>query len=135
MRRKRIEEEKKEKRENKLEDEIESRWSVKRILVFVLIIIAIIFFIFYFFQVRSSSSVLGDSDMAEGIGDSPQIDIPSQNDINVILGEAEENIANIDPQDIVSSQPQIQATIEQLEKLVNKDNFKESLCSAICSEK
>jgi len=135
MRRKRIEEEKKEKREIKIEDEIESRWSLKRILVFVLIIFAVLFFIFYFFQVRASTSVLGDSDRAEDIGGGPQIDIPSQNDINVILGEAEDNIANIDPQDIVSSQPQIQATIEQLEKLVNKDNFKESFCSAICSEK
>lgn len=107
-------------------------WSKKRIVIFTSIIGIIIFAIFYFFQLRFGE-VLGEKDEERNIG-GPQIEIPSKDDIDEILEDAEENISNINPEDIVSSQPQIQNAIEQLEKLTNKDNFKETFCSTVCSD-
>jgi len=113
-------------------DDVESQWSFKRIIIFSSIILALLFFAFYFFQARAGD-VLGEKDMTTN-SKGPQISIPKKEDVDEIVESAEENISNIDPNDIVKSQPQIQDAIKQLEKLTNKDNFKESLCSSICSE-
>lgn len=113
-------------------DDPEAQWSIKRIAIFTSIIGILIFAIFYYFQLKSGD-ILGES--AENIDkNGPQIEIPSQEDIEDILDEAEENVSNINPNDIVSSQPQIQQAIEQLEKLTSKDNFKKTFCSALCSD-
>jgi hypothetical protein len=121
--------------EKKHEENDDIHWSKKRIAVFISIIGIIIFAIFYFFQLRFGE-VLGEKeekDMSSNVG-GPQIQIPSKYDVDEILQDTEENISNIDANDIISSQPQIQNAIEQLEKLTNRDNFKETFCSVICSE-
>lgn len=116
----------------KPQNEIEAEWSIKRIAIFSSIVGLLIFGIFYFFQVKNGE-ILGEEDTSSKIG-GPQIEIPSKDDVDEILEDAEENISNINPEDIVSSQPQIQNAIEQLEKLTNRDNFKETFCSTVCSE-
>jgi len=118
--------------EKKHEENDDIHWSKKRIAVFTSIIGIIIFAIFYFFQLRFGE-VLGEKDEDRNIG-GPQIEIPSKDDVDEILQDAEEDISSIDANDIISSQPQIQNAIEQLEKLTNRDNFKETFCSAICSD-
>ena len=114
------------------EDEIEEHWSIKRILIFSSFLALIGFGVFYFFSLKSKA-VLGEADNAARVN-SAQIEIPNAENIDEIIGGAEESIANIDANDIVSSQPQIQNAIKQLEKLTNQDNFKDTLCSTICSK-
>lgn len=113
-------------------DEPEAQWSFKRIAIFTSIVGVLLFAIFYYFQLKSGE-ILGES--AENTDkNGPQIQIPTKNDVDDILEDAQDNISNIDPNDIVSSQPQIQQAIDQLEKLTNKDNFKENFCSALCPQ-
>lgn len=107
-------------------------WSKKRIVIFSSIVGVIILAIFYIIQLRTGE-ILGEKDEDRNIG-SPQIQVPSKEEVGDILEDAEKNISNIDTDDIVSSQPQIQNAIEQLEKLTNRDYFKESFCSTVCSE-
>ncbi len=114
----------------KVEDE--AHWSIKRILIFTSILLTLAFAVWYFFQLRQGE-ILGEQDMSTD-GSGPQIGLPSQDDVSAILESAEENISNIDTNDIISSQPQIQQAIEQLEKLTDKDNFKKNICSSICSD-
>lgn len=116
----------------KKEQEIESQWSLKRIAIFTSIVGILIFAIFYYFQLKSGD-ILGEQDENRD-KNGPQIEIPSKDDVDDILEETEENISNINPNDIVSSQPQIQKAIEQLEKLTNKDNYKETFCSTVCAQ-
>lgn len=106
-------------------------WSFKRIAILTSILGLVLFAVFYYFQVKTGE-ILGEKDASTTGG--PQIEIPSKADVDDILEGAQDNISNIDANDIVSSQPQIQQAIEQLEKLTNRDNFKETFCSTICSE-
>lgn len=123
----------KEEKESKKNEEVdESQWNIKRIAIFTSILALLGFLVFYFIQARTGD-VLGEVDKNRG-SSGPQIEIPTQEDVNEIIKDAEENISNIDANDIVSSQPQIQQAIEQLEKLTDRDNFKKVFCSAICSE-
>ncbi len=123
---------KEEKEDKKNEASDEAQWSIKRIAIFTLLLALVGFLAWYFIQARSGD-VLGEVDKNRS-SSSPQIEIPKQEDIDEIIKDAEENIANINANDIVSSQPQIQQAIEQLEKLTDKDNFKKAFCSAICSD-
>jgi len=116
----------------KNEEVIDEHWSFKRILIFSSFLALIGFGVYYFFSLKSKA-VLGEADNAARVN-SAQIELPNAENIDEIIGGAEESIANIDANDIVSSQPQIQNAIEQLEKLTNRDNFKDTFCSTICSE-
>lgn len=121
-----------EKLKSKIKDsDVEARWSIKRIAIFSSIMAILLFGIFYYFQLKKGD-VLGEEDMtSRTVG--PQIDLPTRESINEILENAEEDISNINANDIISSQPQIQDAIKQLEKLSSGDNFKEVLCSVVCS--
>lgn len=117
---------------SKIKDgEIEARWSIKRIAIFSSIMAILLFGIFYYFQLKKGD-VLGETDMTSRIV-GPQIDLPTRENIDEILENAERDISNINANDIISSQPQIQDVIKQLEKLTSGNNIKEVVCSAICS--
>lgn len=118
--------------EKEEKDKDDAQWSIKRIAIFLAILALIIFGLIFFFQARSGE-ILGEQHViSENPG--PQIKAPSKDDIGYILKDAEKSIENIDINDIVSSQPQIQNAIDQLEKLTSKDNFKETFCSTVCAE-
>ncbi len=127
-----LEDEEKVKSKKKIVEEYESQWSLKRILIFLSILGVILFIIYYIFTARFGE-VLGEKDIGStSIG--PQIELPSKDNIDDILKDAEENVANIDANDIIGSQPQIQDAIKQLQKLTSEDGIKKAFCSSVCSE-
>lgn len=117
-------------KDKKNSEDDEAQWSLKRIVLFLSILGVILFFLYYFITVRVGS-VLGEKDIVSKTN-GPQINLPQKNDIENLLRSVEESVSQINTEDIVSSQPQIQDAIKQLEKLTNKDNFKEMFCSSIC---
>lgn len=126
-----LQEEEKAKSKTKVREDDEFQWSIKRIAIF-FSILGIIVFIIYSVLTARFGEVLGENDMSSSSG--PQITLPSKDNIDDILKDAEDNVANIDANDIVGSQPQIQNAIEQLEKLTSQDGIKKAFCSSLCSE-
>ncbi len=119
-------------KDKKNSEDDEAQWSLKRIAFFLSILGVILFFLYYFITVRVGS-VLGEKDIVSKTNGS-QINLPKKNDIENVLRSVEESVSQINTEDIISSQPQIQDAIKQLEKLTNKDNFKEMFCSSICKD-
>jgi len=114
------------------DEEAETRWSLKRIAIFLSIVGVILFALFYVFE-QKTGNVLGEKDLTSST-DRPQISLPNRENIEDILETAQDSISKIDTNDIVSSQPQIDNAINELKKLTQEDNIKKSICATICSE-
>ena len=63
----------------------------------------------------------------------PQIQIPDQEKLQEIIETAKQDLSNINPQNIIESQPQIQKIIRDLENITgSSSSAKNLICGTIC---
>lgn len=114
--------------ENIIEDEVIMRWSAKRIFIATVIVVAIIAGGIYTISLLSQNkAVLGER------SDKPYLKLPNERTVEKVLEKAQEDLANINTKNIVSSQPKIQKIIEDLQNLTTSTaSAKNLICDAIC---
>lgn len=123
---------KREEKEEEKTPEVVTRWSVPKILIALGVFALIGMIGLYLFDNFSTKNtdVLGASKRGE---DRAQIKIPSGREVEDIIEQAKESIADINTENIVDSQPQIKKAIEDLEKLTTGDtDAKKAVCDAVC---
>jgi hypothetical protein len=113
------------------EAEVVVRWSKKRIAIAVIVAAAVIgggvLGVQSFFQ--GTKEVLGKNTTQ----DKPQIQIPDQKKIQDVIDTAKQDLSNINPQNIIESQPQIQKIINDLEHITgSSSSAKNLICDTIC---
>lgn len=106
------------------------KWSKKRIAVATGAVLGIIGMAFYFATIpQDADKVLGVDEKQE----EPQIELPTQREVERIVENAQESLSNIDVNDVVTSQPQIQQVIKELEKISGGENdIKDIVCQTVC---
>lgn len=113
------------------EAEIITRWSIPRIIIAVLVIFIIIGggILGINFLFKESKKVLG----SQASNDKPQIEIPNDKSVQKIIEKAKKDLSDIDPKNIVGSQPQIQKIINDLQNIAGSSNSARRLiCESIC---
>lgn len=121
----------KEEKEEAKEAEIITKWSIPKILIAVgvLALIAMIG-VYLFDNVSPKERVLGASQKSDNRA---QIKIPSSKEVEDIVEQAKESIADIKTDNLVDSQPQIKKAIDDLEKLTTGDtDAKKLVCDTVC---
>lgn len=113
------------------EAEIVTHWSKKRIAIAAVtatvVVTGGILGVQSFFE--SKKEILG-SNTAQN---KPQIQIPDQEKIQEIIETAKQDLSNINPQNIIESQPQIQKIIRDLENITGSSTSAKNLvCDTIC---
>ncbi len=113
------------------EAEVITHWSFVRIIVAIIILIFVIgggiLGVNYFF--KESKKVLGTQE----IGDRPQIAIPNEKKVQTIIEKAKKDLAEIDPKNVIQSQPQIQKIISDLQNISGSSNSARRLiCESLC---
>lgn len=121
----------KEERKEAKDAEIITRWSIPKILIAVGVLALVgMIGVYLFDNVSAKEDVLGTTQRAENRA---QIKIPSSKEVEDIVEQAKESIANIKADNLVDSQPQIKKAIEDLEKLTTGDtDAKKAVCDAVC---
>ena len=113
------------------EAEIVTHWSKKRIAIATVIAAVVV-----------GAGILGIQSLSQGekevLGknttqDKPQIKIPDEEKIQEIIETAKQDLSNINPQNIIESQPQIQKIIQDLENITGSStSAKNLICDSIC---
>src|SRR3989344_2697924 len=119
--------------ENELiqEAEIVTHWSKKRIAiasaVATVVVAGGILGVQSLFE--SKKGILGSNTTQN----KPQIQIPDQEKLQEIIETAKQDLSNINPQNIIESQPQIQKIIRDLENITgSSSSAKNLICGTIC---
>ncbi len=142
LRRKKDEElevlEEKKTRRKKLEEE-ELVWDKKKV---VIVIFLIAFGIFVAMQIKNTffpgTSILGESTVKKASEvEKPEIESPNlnlQSKVVDSIDQVKEDVANIDPEEVASSSPQIQKVLKDIQGIKNlpSDKVKEA-CYKACS--
>lgn len=111
--------------------DVNLKWSKRRILIAVTLVALVFGGIVYALSLDRGAAVLGVGE--KNNENAPQIEIPSQEEVVDIIEQAKENLSNINVNDVVSSQPQIQKVISDLEQLTKTDkNAKNAVCNMVC---
>jgi hypothetical protein len=127
----------KSRRAEKKEDEYE--WDKKRILIVgfsVIVVLALAVELKRMFL--PNTSILGDSTVKKASEvEKPKVKPPSvdlQSKVGASLADIKNNIANLDPEEVASSSPQIQKVLQDMQgiKDLPKDEAKNA-CMRICS--
>jgi len=114
-----------------LSDEVEvvMRWSKKRIGIATVIVVLVIVVGLYLLSLMGerSSSILGETVRQ------PQIKIPNELNIEEVIENAKDDLADINADNIIESQPKIHQIIQNLTNLTNASgSAKTIICDAIC---
>ena len=121
----------KEELEERIEEaEVIMRWSAKRIVVATAVVIVIIVAGLYVISLLSQrgSSILGEKSVNK-----PQIKLPNEKNVEKILDQAQQDLANINAKDIISSQPKLQQIINDLTSITSSSrSAKDLICQAVC---
>lgn len=112
------------------EAEVITHWSIARIIIAIFVLIVVIgggiLGVNYLF---SSGKVLGSSAEKK----EPQIEIPDEKKVQRILEKAKKDLSEIDPKNVITSQPQIQKIINDLSNISGSSNSARRLiCESIC---
>ena len=110
--------------------EIITKFSLTRIVVAVVLFVVIIgggiLAVKYF--INNSKKVLGTANDY-----SPQIKIPDENRIKRIIDKAKDDLSEVNPKNLVESQPQIQKIIKDLNNISGSSNSARTLiCESLC---
>ena len=113
------------------EAEIVTHWSKKRIAiasaVATVVVAGGILGVQSLFE--SKKGILGSNTTQN----KPQIQIPDQEKLQEIIETAKQDLSNINPQNIIESQPQIQKIIRDLENITgSSSSAKNLICGTIC---
>lgn len=113
------------------EAEVVARWSKKRIAIAAVVAVLVlgggVLGLQSFFQ--GTKEVLGKNTTQ----DKPQIKIPDQKKIQDIIDTAKQDLSNINPQNVIESQPQIKKIINDLEHITgSSSSAKNLICDTIC---
>ncbi len=121
----------KEELEERIEEaEVVMRWSAKRIVLATIFVVFVIVAGLYFTSLISqrSSNILGENTV-----DRPQIKLPSEKNVEKILDQAQQDLANINAKNIISSQPKLQQIINDLTGITTSSrSAKDLICDAVC---
>lgn len=113
------------------EAEVVYRWSKKRIVIGLMTAFVIIGGGIYTITLMSPhQQVLGTSDKGH---DKPQIELPTAKKVEQAIQTAKDEIAKINPQNVVASQPQIQKVIHELQQITTtSSSAKNVICDMVC---
>jgi len=119
--------------ENELiqEAEIVTHWSKKRIAIAAAVATVVVAGGILGVQslFESKKGILGSNTTQN----KPQIQIPDQEKLQEIIETAKQDLSNINPQNIIESQPQIQKIIRDLENITgSSSSAKNLICGTIC---
>ena len=113
------------------EAEVITHWSIARIIIALIIVIVVVGggFLGVKYVAKQSKNVLGSQEIA----DKPQIEIPNERKVQTIIEKAKKDLSEIDPKNIIGSQPQIQKIINDLQNISGASNSARRLvCETLC---